>query len=325
MDNILNRKGIKSYSKRFSSTIINDLFSNSDSINGEQIKKVTGINQVNSFVVKGLFEAWQKEIDNLKSPYFDYRSPKVQEALKSFMNVLSRHISVKKEAFAPLLEKAVEESILLIFSPFDYYEHLSYHYSGDITVDNLKSTQKYVKVNGNILEMIIKKMESQKAGESSYPSMLAEVLHEIESGPEEIDAFYDLFNDVEPLTESDIYGGSSKPVSATSAEQEMKPEVSEPKDTLNDTLASNEPTIAEVHEQSSLESMASGLTINQRFMFQNSLFNGDEELMKKTLTFIDECNDRKQALDHIYQEFPHWNIEGEEFEEFVELINKRLG
>ncbi|QSE97799.1 hypothetical protein [Fulvivirga lutea] len=325
MDNILNRKGIKSYSQRFSTTIVNNLFSTKESIDGEQIKKATSISQVNSFVVKGLFEAWQKEIDNLKSPYFDYSSPKVQEALKSFMNVLSRNISVKKEAFTPLLEKAVEESILLIFSPFDYYEHLSDHYSGEITVENLKSIKKYVKVNNNILELIIEKMESSKGGESSYPSMLAEVLHEIESGPEEIDTYYDSFNEVEPLSETDIYGDISKPEPVKSVENEVKIEVKETKDTLNDTLATNETTIAEMHEQSSLESMASGLTINQRFMFQNALFNGDEELMKKTLDFIDQCSDRKQALDHIYQEFPHWNIEGEEFEEFVELINKRLG
>lgn len=334
MDNILNRNGIKDYSKRYAQHVVADHFENSDSISGDQIKSLTSIKQVNLFIIKGLFEEWQKETQNLKSPYFDFECEEVKTALTAFMNVLSKNISIKKENFQPLVERATEESILLIFSPFDFYDHLTEHYDAEISAENLLKIIRYIKINKNILDAIIKKLESQahsKVDIQSYRSILTEVLHEIETGPEEIDEYYDAFNEVETLSESDIYGKQEAVVTEESEiavdappsiEEEKVDEETGP--SINDVLASNEPSLAEVHESQRIDSIQSALSINQRFMFQNALFNGDEELMSNTLIHIDRCNTKKEAMDYIYSEFPHWNIEGEEFEEFVELISRKL-
>lgn len=339
MDNILNKEGIKKYSQRFSKIILDTHFGSNKVVSGEQIKSFTAIPQVNMFAIKGLFEAWQNEMSKLESPYFDYTARDVQTAMTSFMNVLSRNISVSRSNFSPLLERAVEESILLIFSPFDFYAHLSEHYSGEITVENLKKLQRYIKVNKNIIDTIITKMESKeivKADEKEYNIILNDVLHEIEAGPEDIDVFYDAFNKVENLNEKDIYGHIQKVAVSDDLASQIIEETTEEKqpknededtgeiETINEALSTDKSSLADTLQKSSIENIATGLTINQRYMFKSALFNNDEELMTKTLEYIDGCSEKKQALDYILKEFPHWNIEGDEFEEFVELINKRL-
>lgn len=333
MDNILNKEGIKKYSERFSKIILDTHFGSNKRVSGEQIKTFTAIPQVNMFAVKGLFEAWQNEMSKLESPYFDYSAEDVKAAMNSFMNVLSRNISVSRENFAPLLQRAVEESILLIFSPFDFYAHLNEHYSGEITIENLKKIQKYIKVNKNIIDTIIAKLEADKSGKTAYNDILNEVLHEIEAGPEDIDDFYDSFNKVEQLNEKDIYGhipnitevNESKKIDLDKVPlDESEGDGSEEKETINEALSTKEDTLVEKLQKSSIDNISTSLSINQRYMFKSALFNNDDELMNNTLDFIDNCSNKKEAMDYIFKEFPHWNIEGEEFEEFVELINKRL-
>ncbi len=337
MDNILNREGIKDYSARVTNKLIGEFFSKKKKINGEEIKSLTDIKQVNLFIIKGLFEEWQKEREQLKSKFFDYDSEEVKSAMVSFMNVLSKNISISEKDFKPLLLHAIEESILLIFSPFDFYSHLSQHYSGSLSTDTLVQTGRYIKVNKNIMDALISKIEASPSKDISleeYNVLLSEVLHEIESGPEDIDSFFDAFNKIESLGETDIYGEAQtsdaqpKDVVEQPAENEKADEptakAEEDNPTINEVLASTETTIGEALENKKLNNIKSSLSINQRFMFQNSLFSGDEETMNRTLDFIDNCQSKKEAMDYIYQEFPHWNIEGEEFEELVELIDKRL-
>ncbi len=337
MDNVLNREGIKNYSKRFTSNVIKDFFSQRKVITGEEIKSLTEIKQVNLFIIKGLFEEWQKENEQLKSKFFDYESDEVKESMSSFMNVLSKNISVNQEDFEPLLLHAVEESILIIFSPFDFYVHLSEHYSGKLSVEGLKKVSRYIKVNKNIMEALILKLENASKNDISvkqYSDMLNEVLHEIESGPEEIDSFFDAFNAIEPLSESDIYGetASSSDKDETKKEsskesQESEIEVNKVQDdgpSINEVLASNEPSLAESLEKEQIDSIKSSLTINQRFMFQNALFNSEEDVMNKALDTIDTCQSKKEVMDYLFKEFPHWNVESEEFEELVELIDKKF-
>lgn len=331
MDNILNRKGIEDYSKRFAAKVMGSHFDKSDSINGEEIKSICSIKQVNLFVIKALFEEWQKELDNLKSPYFNYEAEEVQTALSSFMNILSKNILIKQEHFQSLLERAVKESILLIFSPFDFYDHLTEHYHAEISAENLLKVIRYVKINENILHAVIKKLEAQtqsKVDIATYRTLLTEVLHEIESGPEEIDEYYDAFNNIEVLNETDIYGITAAseeiPIVSTNDDEQEEPLLKETVPSINEVLSNDEPTIADAHKNTSIDSLLTALSINQRFMFQNTLFNGDEELMSGTLSYLDKCDSKKQAMDYIYQEFPHWNIEGEEFEEFIELLGRKF-
>ncbi|MTI41516.1 hypothetical protein [Fulvivirga lutimaris] len=344
MDNNLNRAGIKDYSTRYSKKLIDTYFKSNKSITGGDIKSLADISQINLFVIKNLFEEWQKETDNLKSNYFDYQSEGVKSALTEFMNVLSRNISIKKDHFEPLLIRAVEESVLLIFSPYDFYTHLAEHSNGEMTLENLKRTLKYVRVNKNLLENLVQTMEERKldkVNDSTYADLINEVFQNIQASPDDIGVYFDNFSKIEPLQESDIYGVlmdekpavEPAPIEAEAEEKEEGPSISkvEPTEdedlkTINDIHASEaeEPTIAEIHQTKGIDNLNAAMSINQRFMFKNALFNGDDKAFEDTIAHIENCRSKEEAMKYIYKEFPQWNIESEEFEEFVELIEKRL-
>ncbi|HNP20229.1 MAG TPA: hypothetical protein PKL31_17445 [Fulvivirga sp.] len=332
MDNNLNRAGITNYSKRYASSVINTFFKSKQKIGGEDIKHLVDIQQINLFVIKNLFEEWQKETDKLKSPYFDYSSPQVAQALTEFMNTLSRNISIEKKAFEPLLIRAVEESVLLIFSPYDFYTHLTEHSNGEMTIGNLKRTLKYVKVNRNLLESLIANMEKQKlerVDEEKYATLLHEVFQNIQASPDDIGVYFDNFSKIEPLKEGDIYGVTKETeaepvISKVKPTNENKPEVEPDGPTINDKHTNTAASIAEIHESKKIDNLKSHLSINQRFMFQKVLFDGDEKAFYEALDFLDNCNSKESAMKHIYATYPHWNVESEEFEEFVELLDKRF-
>ncbi len=347
MDNNLNLNGIKDYSTRYAKKVISSYFSTNSVIDGEAIKSLVDIKQINLFVIKNLFEEWQKETDKIKSKYFDYNAEPVQKALAEFMNVLSRSIAIKKEDFEPLLIKSVEESVLLIFSPYDFYIHLGDHANGGLTLENLKRTMRYVKVNKNLFESLISLMESKQltaVNDEEFKKLINEVFHNIQASPEDIGVYFDNFSKIEELKESDIYGVliDDKPKSPlVEIEEETtshgegdlfddEPIIDkvgsreEPKPTLNELHASEKPTVAETHQSKKIDNIASSLSINQRFMFQNALFDGSQEKMKDTLEELESMGSKSEAMKFIYSEFPHWNIESEEFEEFIELVEKRF-
>ncbi len=335
MDNNLNRAGITNYSKRYASRVMDSFFKSKDKIRGEDIKHLVDIQQINLFVIKNLFEEWQKETDKLKSPYFDYSSQQVTEAMATFMNVLSRNISIDKKAFEPLLVRAVEESVLLIFSPYDFYTHLTEHSNGEMTLENLRRTLKYVKVNKNLLENLIKNMEAQKldkVNENTYAELLNNVFQNIQASPDDIGVYFDNFSRIELLKEGDIYGTPKEiaeegPVISKvepSSEAESVKGKKEEAPSINEKHSKSAPTLADIHESKKIDNLKSHLSINQRFMFQKVLFDGDENAFNEALDFLDNCNSKESAMKHIYATYPHWNVESEEFEEFVELLEKRL-
>ncbi len=121
MTNKWNVAEIKNTSQGFAEVVCEEYFKSKENINGSEIINLTEVKQLNLFILKELFEKWQKEVTNLKSPYFNYSEPEVQKALDDFMNILSRHISIGKEHFRGVLESAVKSTILLFSEPKSYF------------------------------------------------------------------------------------------------------------------------------------------------------------------------------------------------------------
>ena len=121
MTNKWNLSEIQNTSKAFAEVVSEEYFKTKENINGSEIIGLTEVKQLNLFILKELFEKWQLEISSLKSPYFNYDEPEVQKALEDFMNILSRHISVNKDNFKSLLEKAAKRTIELFAEPKVYF------------------------------------------------------------------------------------------------------------------------------------------------------------------------------------------------------------
>lgn len=345
MENNLNTSAIKAYCDRFCEKLASQHFDHHQVINGKEIMELHEVKQVNLFVMKHLLTEWRKEASKIKSPYFNYEDPDVKEALKEFMNILSRHIAIQKEDFIPLLRNAVYETILLIFSPYDYYMHLTHDPDKDeLSLQELKRTAKYVKINNNLLQALIEKVEDtggQRVSKEDAQHMLNEVFHNTEASPEDVEVYMSRFSDVEPLTEAILYGTPSR---ATERKEQFEPREEDYGVPVPDKRQSNAPApensiksineqhsseqkpgLAEIHQRQKIVSIRKHISINQRFMFINVLFEGNEESFNRTIEYLEGCESKSTATSYLANEYPHWDEESEEVEEFMELLEKRLG
>tara|TARA_B110000027_G_scaffold8668_1_gene7746 strand:- start:648 stop:2300 length:1653 start_codon:yes stop_codon:yes gene_type:complete len=119
----LNLPFISQYKTVFSEQLIAQAFKEKDMLTGKEILYISPIKQLNLFIIKSLFERWQEEIKRIESPYFDYHAPKVKVMISKFMNVLSQNISINAENLKPIIEKAVEDLIILNFDPATYLDN----------------------------------------------------------------------------------------------------------------------------------------------------------------------------------------------------------
>jgi len=323
MDNILNVNEIDNYSKAFAEKIVGQ--ASNDTFTGNEILSLTPVKQVNLFVVKNLYSAWIEESKKIKSPYFDYESEEVKQAQKKFMNVLSKHIKVQGEDLLPLLQSACKEAILLIFSPYGFYTHLTDE-SASLKLSNLQSMAKYVKVNQQIFKSLIEELEAQGVevvSKEKVTSALNHIFENTEASPDEVTPFFKDFSSVLELEEKFVYGEVQEKTEVE--EQDSAPEFQEEITSLNEKLATEDKSsLADIHQKKKIYSIEKHLSINQRYMFIRALFDNDENHFRNTVNSLERLEKPKEAESYLLEEFPHWDRESEEYEEFIEIIEKRL-
>lgn len=66
------------------------------------------------------------------------------------------------------------------------------------------------------------------------------------------------------------------------------------------------------------------LTINQKFMFTKILFNGDFELFSAAVERLDDLDNLNQAKNYLTNNYGEWNPESEEYQEFMEMVERRF-
>jgi hypothetical protein len=332
MESNINQQEIRDYSQRFGRNIMRQTFINRQAVGGQDILTLTPVKQVNFFVLKQLLDSWQSESAQLKSPYFDYEAEEVQQAMQQFMNVLSRHIRIEQDALLPLLTKATEEALLLIFSPYAYYLHeISKPGRSKLMVADLKKLKKYVKINDHLLGAYIARFESEGI-EAIFSEDAVRIFNEVcertDASPEAVDAHLSDFAQIEPLDADTLYrGGDSANAAAHPARQ---PSETTQRKTLLDTLSSGG------HEYEALPPGSVGTTgelkkkisINQRFMFVRELFGGNADEFEMVVEHLDNCQSREEAMDFLtanYIKKKNWDSDKEEVQEFFELIDRRFG
>ena len=116
----LNLAFIRQYKTVFSEQLMIEPFREKKMLTGKEILHISPIKQLNLLIIKSLFEKWQEEIKRIESPYFNYQAPKVKIVISQLMNILSQNISINTENLKPIIEKAVEDLIMLNFDPANY-------------------------------------------------------------------------------------------------------------------------------------------------------------------------------------------------------------
>lgn len=344
MEGNINHEVITSFSKEAAKKLIKDHFKFSSGIKGGQILKFCNIKQINFFIVKVLFEKWKTEFDNLRSPFFDYQSEEVLVAAKKFMNVLSKNILVDKEDFKPLLEEAIYKTVLLIFSPYEYYlQEINKPVFQQISIADLKDIKRYVKVNGHLLQAYINRFEEERIQavfNDDAVRIFDEVCENIKDTPEDFEPYLEQLNELASLDLNTLYSPTEEREAETAEKEQVKTSdrATDPENinerfksdrkTLLDTLPKEKKEkILDIHEKKPLEGIRQSITLNQRFMFEKELFNGDKDEFEMVVNYLDNCTTKQEALEFIhenYSEKKKWNKENEEVAEFFEIIDKRF-
>lgn len=149
---------------------------------------------------------WQQEANRLRSPYFNYNHPKVQEALKMYMNTLSRHISVDEGDLKPLLKKAVQDTLTLAFSPICYLGRALEITEG--RPQKVTEVLRYVKIHQVYAKEAKSILNRQEVTDPKWVQNLEKALDEQEKSgklqPEPIPVYLQQFSQVLPLQPSEI-------------------------------------------------------------------------------------------------------------------------
>jgi len=335
MESNINFNAIEAYSKTFTDKVCDAYFEKKEHISGEEILELTPIKQINLFAIYELFKRWKQETEDMKSPYFDYEHKAVREALHKYMNVLSKHISVDDNNFKRLFNSAVQKTLLLIFSPYEYFKiEINDPDKPRLKFKELKELKKYVKINQHLLNAYIERFEREGIEEifnDTAVRLFDEVCEKIKETPEDFEKFQKQFDDILPLDINQFYDAPApspppaEPVTGEDPSKSKKEKASHK--TLNDVLQKDQKTFADDKQFRKIEGIKKNITINQRFMFVNELFRGDVEEFETAVGHLDNCDDYEEAMKYVQQNLlgaKGWDEEREEVREFIDIVDKRF-
>ncbi len=313
MENTLNQEKLLQYARNWSKAACDAFFSDHKKINGNDIKNFSTIKQVNFFVIQELMLKWHEETEKIRSPYFNFEHHEVREALTSFMNVLSRHIEMKREVFEGILVQSIRDTITILFAPFDYFvEQIGA--SGTFQPDLFRKKSKYIVINKNLAQVFLKKLEENKVSDKKEAFNLFEnACAEVNAMPE------DPANTVAELKKTLDFDFDSLFLHQRKAIEDNQPSV---------TPRQNEPIpdIKVSHRYEKIQSISASITLNQRYMFQKELFDDNPETYEEVISKIDEMASYSEVARFLspYMERFNWDIEKDEEAEFFELISRKF-
>ncbi|MGK0139032.1 MAG: hypothetical protein ACI9DJ_002488 [Algoriphagus sp.] len=97
--------------------------------------------------------------------------------------------------------------------------------------------------------------------------------------------------------------------------------------TLNDKVVEKSHSLLDAHNKSRISSLKNGVSLNQRFLFINTLFNGDQQLYARCMETLDAFGDLGEAQGYIVNQVAvdhNWNNKSAEAEEFYALVERKF-
>jgi hypothetical protein len=341
MESVINHEYINTYSEAYANRILERYFSDRSTIDGEGILSLTDIRQVNLFIIKNLMVKWHAEAKKIRSPFFNYSSPEVQNALQDFMNVLSKNIYIEAKVFKPLFKMAVSDTLLLLFSPYDFFSTELLNIGSPVTLAELEKRKKFIKINSELYDAYIKKIESIGSDNiqiKEAKQYFDEVCEDINFSPEEPDEYISLFSREISVDSKKVYGEidleAQDEIRVTSGDEEKEEKVPihakfyEKKSMLIDELK-KEPatTVLDFHQKQKIESIRKNISIQQRFRFVRELFDENDAIFSETIDHLENCTNLGDATDYLNEKFldsGKWNNDDEVVTEFLSVVNKRF-
>lgn len=320
------------YAEETAQELSDKFFQDKYLLEGSDLMSFCSVKQVNFFILKVLFEEWEKETARLKSPYFDFDHQEVKDALGLFMEKLSFHIRIEKKHFLPLLQAAIEESILLALTPADYFRSIIIDRNDEfVQLKMIKNQARYIKINTHVLQGVIANMEG-KNKDSMLVNELSPVLENLlkdESNNYNHEDFLEEINDIYPLDVVQLLGQEETIGTAPAPVKEQLPTTEEEKpSSINDSLkAVDERLLNDELNREKIQSLKTAFGLNQRYLFINKLFKGEEMLFSEAINKIDQSTSYDEAVNYLldsYSEQFNWGDEESTVAELFGMIDRRF-
>ena len=357
MENKYNQLHLERYSKELANLLCDRHFASHDTINGPQLINFTPIKQVNLFAIKELLLKWHHEMANLRSVYFDFESEEVKDALLNFMNVLSRKILMKRNAFEPLLQKAIHDTFLIVLAPITTFEDKFLRIQEEITLPKLQENLKYIDIDKALFAGFIETLSASSRDREYILSRFKLYVNANQGKRTSLQELIQKFNTLLPVNEAELSQDipdlhESKPTPAAPEEEKdivapihmAQREASVPvtpvnkENNINDRFRADKPTIHEnfmkaassvsdSHGSQKIDSLKNSISINQRFSFINELFEGDNITYYQAIQKLETMTDLQQAKDYLIHEIGRkydWSRKQEHVSKLLRLLERKI-
>lgn len=139
--------------------------------------------------------------------------------------------------------------------------------------------------------------------DSASPEAVPEPVDEIDDLPEDDCGDMPIFDEPEPV-----------------AEAEPEPE---PLATVNDVLAEKQAWRTDM-PGTAVKDIRSAISLNDRIIFINYLFNEDPMAFQEALTRINAMDTLDEAVAYVVSEHPEWNLESDFVYRFMMAVRRRI-
>lgn len=331
----INRDYIKSYSASYTNNILDTAFKEGAYLQGNALTKLCNPEQINYNLLKAIFLQWEAEVSKLQNPYFDHSAPAVKNALKTYLDVLSRHINLDKGSLRPLLQQAVEETLYQVFCPLYFFENFLWPpETGSLMLVEIAKLRKFVRINQEFLKELIGQWEAENKTEiklSEYNNGLQRLSSQWDQKWESTEDYEVAFSKVVALHPQTIWKQKIQSESKeykqiqNNVNQQFAREIV----SLNDTLQKEHTTLADQLNKNiqQVDNIKKSLNINQKFRFVNELYGGNSDEFNQVLEMMDQCNNYREAiqiLDNNSSLRSEWNMENPAVKELLDLVSKRF-
>src|SRR5205809_555977 len=167
------------------------------------------------------------------------------------------------------------------------------------------------------IEALIRKLQEQHA-QSADPSLLLGTVQllafELTKKNGQLDMVFD------PMTEIPTLSQQTK-------EREVNDHLADPQESLNDKLRQSKTELVEILRETPVKDLRKAIGINDRFLFINDLFRGDEAMYERSIKTINSFNIHAEADYWITRELKvklGWDNENKTVQHFDQLVRRRF-
>ena len=161
-------------------------------------------------------------------------------------------------------------------------------------------------------------------------SLLDEVFENITGGPDDIEQNLIAFSTILALDADILYEYKDEEIKEKIADDLVDNSyfVAGEIATVNEQFSEEEKiTLAETLGKDKQDSIKTMLTINQKFMFINDLFDGNQNDFVKVIDFLEHCETENEAMAFIQNNYVKrslWRAEAPPVKEFIKLISSKF-